>query len=100
MFSLVLQRYRIIKPRLIEDYKSILKLALFIEYFLKNQHMLQAGTFVYSNGYVVARYKKAGTWKLRTRKCSLLSEIKRQDEQISATSSIRQTSQRHPGYSA
>lgn len=60
----------------IEDYKGTLALALFGEYFLKNQHMLQVGTFVYITGHVVERYKKAGIWEMRPRKLSLLSEIR------------------------
>ena len=57
----------------VEDYEGTLTLSLFGEDFLKNQHMLQVGTFVYITGSVVERYKQAGTWELRPRKLSLLS---------------------------
>jgi DNA polymerase-3 subunit alpha len=60
----------------IEDYKGILALTLFGEDFLKNQHMLQEGTFVYITGSVVARYGQEGAWELRPRKLSLLSEVR------------------------
>ncbi len=60
----------------VEDHEGTLALALFGEDFLKNQHMLQVGTFVYITGHVVERYKKADTWELRPRKLSLLSEIR------------------------
>lgn len=60
----------------IEDYEGTLTLSLFGEDYLKNQHMLQEGTFVYITGPVAERYKKAGIWELRPRKLSLLSEIR------------------------
>lgn len=60
----------------IEDYKGTLELALFGEDFLKNQHMLQEGTFVHITGSVVARYSREGAWELRPRKLRLLSEIR------------------------
>jgi len=60
----------------IEDYEGTLALAMFGEDFLKNQHMLQEGAFVYITGNVVERYYQAGVWELRPRKLSLLSEIR------------------------
>lgn len=60
----------------VEDYEGTLALALFGEDFLKNQHLLQEGTFVYITGNVVARYSQEGAWELRPRKLSLLSEIR------------------------
>jgi len=60
----------------VEDYKGTLPLALFGEDFLKHKHLLQEGTYVYITGHVVERYKQAGTWELRPRKLSLLSEIR------------------------
>jgi DNA polymerase-3 subunit alpha len=59
----------------VEDYKGTLSLALFGEDFLKNQHMLQEGTFVYIIGHVAERYQGGGL-ELRPRKLSLLSEIR------------------------
>ena len=60
----------------VEDYEGALTLSLFGEDFLKNQHMLQVGTFVYITGPIVERYRQAGVWELRPRKLSLLSEIR------------------------
>ena len=60
----------------VEDYEGTLDLALFGEDFHKNQHMLQAGTFVYLTGNVVERYNQADVWELRPRKLSLLSEVR------------------------
>ncbi|MEL6606971.1 MAG: DNA polymerase III subunit alpha [Bacteroidota bacterium] len=60
----------------LEDYEGTLDLALFGEDFLKNQHMLQAGTFVYVTGSVIERYNQADVWEFRPRKLSLLSEIR------------------------
>jgi len=60
----------------IEDYEGTLALAMFGEDFLKSQHLLQEGTFVYIAGHVVARYSQEGAWELRPRKLSLLSEIR------------------------
>jgi DNA polymerase III subunit alpha len=60
----------------VEDYEGTLALALFGEDFLKNQHLLQEGTFVYITGHVIERYHQAGVWELRPRKLSLLSEIR------------------------
>ena len=62
----------------IEDYEGTLNLALFGEDFLKNQHMLQADTFVYITGNVVERYNQADVWEFRPRKLSLLSEVRDQ----------------------
>lgn len=62
----------------VEDYEGTLDLALFGEDFLKNQHMLQAGTFVYVTGKVVERYNQADIWELRPRKLRLLSEVRDQ----------------------
>lgn len=59
----------------IEDYEGTLDLALFGEDFLKNQHMLQTGTFAYITGNVVERYNQKGVWEFRPRKLSLLDEI-------------------------
>ncbi len=59
----------------VEDYEGTLSLALFGEDFLKNQHMLREGTFVYITGHVVERYQGGGL-ELRPRKLSLLSEIR------------------------
>ena len=60
----------------VEDYEGTLALALFGEDFLKNQHLLQEGTFVYITGHVIERYHQAGVWELRPRKLSLLSEVR------------------------
>ncbi|MEL6152580.1 MAG: DNA polymerase III subunit alpha, partial [Bacteroidota bacterium] len=60
----------------LEDYEGTLDMALFGEDFLKNQHMLQEGTFVYITGQVAERYNKQDVWELRPRKLSLLSEIR------------------------
>ena len=60
----------------VEDYEGTLDLALFGEDFLKNQHMLQEGTFVYITGDVTERYHRADVWELRPRKLSLLSDIR------------------------
>ncbi|MHA7877379.1 MAG: DNA polymerase III subunit alpha [Bacteroidota bacterium] len=60
----------------IEDYEGTLSLSLFGEDFLKNQHMLQKGMFIYITGPVTERYKQAGIWELRPRKLSLLSEVR------------------------
>ena len=62
----------------VEDYEGTLDLALFGEDFLKNQHMLQVGTFVYVTGKVVERYNQADIWELRPRKLRLLSEVRDQ----------------------
>ena len=60
----------------VEDYEGTLDLALFGEDFLKNQHMLQEGTFVYITGNVVERYNQADVWELRPRQLSLLGEVR------------------------
>ncbi|MEL6539320.1 MAG: DNA polymerase III subunit alpha [Bacteroidota bacterium] len=60
----------------IEDYEGRLDLALFGEDFLRNQHLLQAGTFVYIMGNVIERYNQKGVWEFRPRKLSLLDEIR------------------------
>jgi DNA polymerase III subunit alpha len=59
----------------VEDYEGTLSLSLFGEDFLKNQHMLKEGTFVYITGHVAERYRGSGL-ELRPRKLSLLSEIR------------------------
>lgn len=60
----------------LEDYEGTLDLALFGEDFLKNQHMLQEGIFIYLTGHVVERYNQADVWELKPRKLSLLSEVR------------------------
>ena len=60
----------------LEDYEGTLDLALFGEDFLKHQHMLQLGNFVYLLGKVTERYHQKDTWELRLNKISLLSEIR------------------------
>ncbi len=60
----------------VEDYEGTLELNLFGEDFLKNQHMLQEGTFVYIMGSVLERYKQEDSWEFKPRKLSLLSEIR------------------------
>ena len=59
----------------VEDYEGTLDLALFGEDCLKNQHLLQEGTFVHITGSVLTRYNQEDMWELRPRKLSLLSEI-------------------------
>ena len=60
----------------LEDYEGTLDLALFGEDFMKNQHMLQPGTFVYLVGTVQERYRQQDVWELRPQKISLLSEVR------------------------
>ena len=60
----------------LEDYEGTLDLALFGEDFMKNQHMLQPGTFVYLVGTVQERYRQKDVWELRPQKISLLSEVR------------------------
>ena len=43
---------------------------------MKNQHMLQPGTFVYLVGTVQERYRQQDVWELRPQKISLLSEVR------------------------
>lgn len=60
----------------LEDYEGTLDLALFGEDFLRNQHILQKGTFVYIVGNVSERYNQKDVWELRPQKMSLLSEVR------------------------
>ncbi|MCG8339965.1 MAG: DNA polymerase III subunit alpha [Cytophagales bacterium] len=60
----------------IEDYEGTLDLALFGEYFRKNQHMLHKGEFLYITGRVVERFNQKDVWELRPQKIQLLSEVR------------------------
>lgn len=60
----------------LEDYKGTLDLAMFGENFLRNQHILQKGTFIYVVGTVSERYNQKDVWELRPQKISLLNEVR------------------------
>lgn len=60
----------------LEDYEGTLTVTFFGEDFLKNQHLLQQGTFIHITGHVVARYNQADTWELRPHKLRLLSDVR------------------------
>ena len=66
----------------LEDYEGTLEVALFGEDFLKNQHLLQEGTFVHIMGRVLARYNQQDRWELRPKKLRLLSEIREKMSKI------------------
>jgi DNA polymerase III subunit alpha len=60
----------------IEDYNGSLELALFGEDYLKNQHILAVGHYVYVRGRVQERYGQVGTWELKVSQVQLLADIR------------------------
>jgi DNA polymerase III subunit alpha len=60
----------------VEDYNGSLELALFGEDYLKNQHLLAVGQFVFLRGRVQERYGQVGTWELKVNQIQLLSDIR------------------------
>ncbi|MEO1218898.1 MAG: DNA polymerase III subunit alpha [Bacteroidota bacterium] len=60
----------------LEDYEGTLDLTIFGEDFMRHQHLLSVGTFVYIIGTVAERYNQKDVWELRPQKMYLLSEIR------------------------
>ncbi len=60
----------------IEDFEDSLDLAMFGAEYLKFQHLLGVGNFIYLDGQVVERYKQPGVWELKPYNIQLLSEIR------------------------
>ena len=60
----------------IEDYNGSIELALFGEDYLKNQHFLAVGQYVYVRGRVQERYGQVGTWELKVSQLQLLGDIR------------------------
>lgn len=60
----------------IEDYDGSLDMALFGEDYLKNQHFLVPGQFIFITGKVQERYNQIGVWELRPQTIQLLSDVR------------------------
>lgn len=60
----------------IEDLEGTLDLALFGEDFLKNQHFLRKGEFLYLMGRVAPRYNRDDVWDLKVQQIKLLDEVR------------------------
>ena len=60
----------------IEDFEDSLDLAMFGAEYLKFQHLLRIGSFIYLEGQVIERYNQPGVWELRPYNIQLLTEIR------------------------
>ncbi len=60
----------------IEDFEDSLELAMFGEEYLKFQHLLGIGSFIYVEGQVIERYNQPEIWQLRPYNIQLLAEIR------------------------
>lgn len=60
----------------IEDYDGSLDLAMFGEEYLKNQHLLGVGQYIFITGKVQERYNQIGMWELRPSSVQLLADIR------------------------
>ncbi len=60
----------------LEDYTTSIQLALFGEDYLKLNHLLVPGEFLYVKGKVQPRYNMEDRWELRPHHIQLLNEIK------------------------
>lgn len=60
----------------IEDYEGSLEMAMFGEEYLKHQHLLGVGQYVFVTGKVQERYNQIGMWELRPTSIQLLADIR------------------------
>ncbi len=60
----------------IDDYESSLDMAMFGEEYLKHQHLLSVGQYVFITGKVVERYNQIGVWELRPNGIQLLADVR------------------------
>jgi DNA polymerase III subunit alpha len=69
----------------IDDYEGSLDMAMFGEEYLKHQHLLGIGQYVFVSGKVVERYNQIGAWELRPTTVQLLADVR---EKMSKTLSL------------
>jgi DNA polymerase-3 subunit alpha len=60
----------------LEDHAGSLPIMLFGEDFLRNQHLLQKGLFLYLVGLRAPRYNQPDAWDFKPQKISLLADIR------------------------
>ena len=92
-----------------EDFVGSMSLALFSEDFLRNQHLLKKGMFIYLVGSRVARYNQPDMWDFKPQKIMLLGEVREKLSKVlrlslsldvlthSLASEFQKLCQMHPG---
>jgi DNA polymerase III subunit alpha len=60
----------------LDDYEGSLEMAMFGEEYLKHQHLLGVGQYVFITGKVIERYNQIGVWELRPASIQLLADVR------------------------